>query len=154
MNWNFVTSRLATGSGIVTDDDVSILWKAGITAIIDCRAEQDDSAIIAANEHAKDLLYLWNGTDDPFPPDHGEPKIQWIVRSLKFAMPLFSTPNQKVYTHCQMGINRGPSTAYAIMRAFGLGDETSKAIIRISRPQTIIGIFYASDADEAVKRGW
>ena len=139
-DFSFVTGRLATGAAISSPDDVQALKSAGITHIIDCRAEFDDGQLLASSG----LTYLWNGTDDD-----GQPKPPaWFAASLAFALPSLAQPHVKVYAHCAAGVNRGPSTAYAILRATGLAADTAAQIIRAARPQ--VGLRYAGDADTAV----
>lgn len=140
-NFNFVTSRLATGGAIKNAADVDALSKAGITAIINCRNGQNDANLLAGK-----FAYLWNPTADD--GQHKPP--EWFGRSLDFALPLFGKPRQKIYAHCAEGINRGPSTAYAILRALGLSGLEAQAMIRLARP--IAFIAYAHDADDAIKK--
>src|SRR5512134_454379 len=99
-----ITSRLFTGAAINSNEDVHDLIRAGVTHVIDCRQEFIDGALIA---HHKEITYLHNGTNDD-----GKPKeAEWFKRSLEFALPALSRPHNKVYAHCQLGRNRGPSTA-------------------------------------------
>lgn len=137
----FVTARLATGAKVNSDADVQALVDAGITAVIDCRIEFDDTPLLATHPQ---LLYLWNGT-----ADDGEPKPpQWFEKSLTFALPLLARPQHKVYAHCSAGVNRGPSTAYAILRAFGLSSPIAFNLVKTARPQARIA--YSGDADAAI----
>jgi len=55
-----------------------------------------------------------------------------------------------LYCHCAAGINRGPSTAYAILIALGLRHHEARAMIVTHRPQTIVGMRYADDAERAI----
>lgn len=140
-DYNFVTTRLATGAAISTAEDVTGLVAAGVTHIIDCRGEFDDAGLLSADPA---ITYLWNGTDDD-----GQPKLpDWFARSLTFALPALSVPHTKVYAHCAAGVNRGPSTAYAILRALGFTPANAEQAIRTARPQ--VGIAYKNDADAAV----
>lgn len=141
-DFNFVTERLATGAAVSSDDDVIQLINAGVTHVIDCRNDFDDNALLAKHPQ---IAYLFNGTPDdllPKPPD-------WFQRSIEFALPAFIKPGNKVYAHCAAGINRGPSTALAIMLALGLDEETAEALIRKARPQVMLA--YKNDAVSAVK---
>ncbi len=142
-DFNFVTARLATGGGINVQSDVDQLIAAGITHIIDCRAEADDSSLLSHNKAI--MGYLWNGVED----DGVSKPDGWFLKSLDFALPIFAMPFSKVYTHCAAGINRGPSTAYAILLAIGLVAPLAEQIIRQARPQ--VGLAYKSDADRAIK---
>jgi protein-tyrosine phosphatase len=139
-DFSFVTRRLATGAAISGPDDVQALLAAGITHCIDCRGEFDDSSLLATSG----MGYLWNGT-----ADDGQPKPPaWFAASLAFALPALVIPRAKIYAHCAAGVNRGPSTAYAILRALGLDPAGAEAMIRAARPQ--VGLAYKNDADAAV----
>jgi hypothetical protein len=141
VDYNFVTTRLATGGGIVTDLDVIRLVNDGVTHVIDCCIEFDDAGLLRTHPA---LSYLWNGT-----ADDGQPKsAEWFGKSIAFVLDALSHPKAKVYAHCAAGINRGPSTVYAVLRAFGLATTLAEALIRTARPQ--VGLRYKDDADKAV----
>lgn len=141
MDYNFVNHRLATGGAITDDNDVQGLIKAGITHIINCRAEFDDASLLAKYPQ---IQYLWNGVHDD-----GKPKpVDWFEKSITFALIALSQPGNKVYAHCFAGVNRGPSTAYAILRALGLNDVEAEGMIRVNRPIALI--HYRKDADAAI----
>ncbi|MDE2022343.1 MAG: hypothetical protein KGI71_05545 [Patescibacteria group bacterium] len=149
-NFNFITSRLATGGGPVATDEIETLLDYGFTHIIDCRTF-DDSALFG--QYAGRVLYLYNPAEDD-----GLPKpVEWFKRSLDFALPALCTPGLgaaifRCYAYCDAGINRGPSTAYAILRAWaGIYPNDAKALIRLRRPVDIAGLRYADDADAALK---
>lgn len=144
-----ITDRVFTGAALGSMDDVEALSQAGITHVIDCRDDFDDSALIAqwmqTNNHKMNLL--WNGT-----PDDGVRKPPtWFDKSLYFALHALSSKKRKVYAHCAAGVNRGPSTAYAILRvATGLhGDDVFK-LLQEKRPQ--VQVIYRNDADYALQR--
>jgi hypothetical protein len=140
-DFSFVTLRVATGAAINDASDVNALVSAGITHVIDCRWEFDDVHIFADHPY---IVYLYNGVlDDGFSkPD------SWFAKSLSFALPALAMPHVKIYAHCAAGVNRGPSTAYAILRAQGFDAITAERQIRIARPQ--VRLAYKSDADRAV----
>jgi len=139
-DFNFVTDRLATGAAVSSAADVAQLVAAGVTHVIDCRAEFDDGPLFAQGG----VAYLWNGV-----ADDGQPKpADWFGRSLAFAMPVLGQPKFKVYAHCAAGVNRGPSTCYAVLRALGFSAELAEQVIRAARPQ--VGLAYKKDADLAV----
>lgn len=146
LDFNFVTERLAVGGGIATAKDVECLKKAGITHVIDMRAEFNDADVLfpkvtsgvnpAATRYAlgresmNGMLYLWlpqvdNGQErDPHQYSNG----------IRFAMEAFEELPHKVYCHCADGVNRGPTMAYAILRAFGMPQAKAISMIRIARP--------------------
>ena len=55
-----------------------------------------------------------------------------------------SDVNRKVIVHCHMGVNRGPSLAFAAMLALGHEPTEALAAIRAQRP--IAAVLYAEDA--------
>src|SRR6266852_1790662 len=129
MDYNFITDRIATGAGLVSTGDVDQLAQDGIRVVIDCRAEFDDHPLLVKHP---EILYLWNGVFDD-----GKPKpTSWFTKALDFTLPLIAKPTMKFYFHCAMGINRGPSMAYAFMRAaLGLGGDVTEKLIRLARPK-------------------
>lgn len=139
-DFTFVTARLATGAAISSPADVQQLRDAGITAIIDCRAEQDDTPFLTGSGAA----YVWDPTAD----DGTAKGPAWFATGLTFALPLLVVPHQKVYAHCAGGVNRGPSMAMCIMMALGWTAEAAEAQIRLARPQ--VQLRYKADAIAAI----
>jgi dual specificity phosphatase 3 len=140
-DFNFVTARLATGAAISSAADVDQLAGAGITLVIDCRGEFDDAPLLAGHPS---MVYVWDGTDDD-----GQPKPPaWFDKGISLALSELAKPGQRVYCHCAAGVNRGPSMAYAVMRALGWSAEDGEAAIRRARPQ--VGLRYKADADAAI----
>jgi dual specificity phosphatase 3 len=68
----------------------------------------------------------------------------WFDRGVAFALDALQRPDTTVLAHCHMGINRGPSMAYAILLAGGWDAVAALAAIRGARP--IAAIAYAGDA--------
>lgn len=140
-DFNFVTDRIATGAGINSIEDAQAIADSGVTHIIDCRDDLDDTQFFT---QLPNVTVLWNGV-----PDDGQPKSpDWFKKSVDFALMALAIPHAKVYAHCAAGVNRGPSTCYAILRSLGLSPELAEQIIRTARPQ--VGIAYKNDADSAV----
>lgn len=137
----WITPRLATGGSISSDQrNVQILKDAGVTWIVDCQIETDDSKVLALAGFA----YLFNGV-----PDDGQPKgADWFSRTLAFALPLLAQPNQRGLLHCAAGINRGPSSLYAVLRAVGVPPQEAMSLLKIARPQ--VNVAYAADVDRAI----
>lgn len=143
MDFSQITTRLYTGAGINSQADVAELAAAGITHVVDCRAEFDDTALLASNPQ---IAVLWNGVGDD-----GQPKpAEWFAKTLTFALPALAQPHMKVYTHCAAGHNRGPSACYAIMRAVGFTPDDALNLLHTNRPATVGGVIYAADADRAL----
>lgn len=150
-NLSVITDRLLVGGGPATAEDVQDLLNMGITHIIDCRSDLDDATLL---DPAGKFNYLWNPTED----DGGVKPVAWFEKSINFGRPVLLDTGRlglgtalKLYCHCQAGVNRGPSTAYAIARAaWGLLAEDTKILIRAHRPVDIFGLRYAPDADRAL----
>ena len=155
MNWDFITGRLATGGGPVTTADIANLVAAGVTHIIDCR-EQDDSALFGP--YASTIIYLWNPTAD----DGAQKSDFWFARSLDFGLPVMlddrTSPSYVIYSHCDMGINRGPSTAaLLLMAAYKMALNDVRELIIRHRLIDAAGLRYAEQAADFLKRngrGW
>lgn len=172
MDWSWITARLATGGGISTEQDLQSLITSGVTHIIDCRMAPDpipQDALFGLRTGATALYpsknlylfkvkgvnisYLYNPTEDD-----GQPKpVSWFKASLDFALSplandvLVSQNRARVYAHCDAGHNRGPSTAYCILRALtGMNHDDAKALIELRHLAAIGGIAYANDADRAL----
>lgn len=60
------------------------------------------------------------------------------------ALAALTDPTRKVVVHCHMGVNSGPSMAYAILLSRGYGPVEALDLIRSARP--IAAILYAADA--------
>jgi protein-tyrosine phosphatase len=113
---------------------------AGITHCIDLRAEFNDGPLFAGRQ----VAYLWNPTSD----DGKHKSPTWFGRSIVFALDALSHRHHKVYAHCAAGVNRGPSTCFAIMLALGFAPVDAELIIRKARPQ--VGLAYRDDAIAAI----
>lgn len=142
LDLNFVTHRVATGGSLETLNNLKELQSLGITHIINARSEFNDATLF---NRSLAFHYLWNGVDDD---GHAKPTA-WFKKAIDFALPALSLPGNKVYVHCQAGINRGPSLAYAILRAQGMDSLWAKNLIQLARPIAFVG--YAKDADDAIK---
>lgn len=138
-DFNFVTKRLAVGAKITAPADVDALAAAGITAVVDCCIECNDTPLLAQR-----MAYIWDGT-----ADDGQPKpVSWFQTGINFAFLVYGDPSHRVYFHCAAGINRGPSMCYAFMRALGFSSADAVGLIKAARPQ--VGLRYQGDADTAV----
>lgn len=135
-DFSMVTARLATGAALSSPDDVAALKAAGITHVVDERAEFDDGQLLAGSG----LVYLWNPTQDD-----GQPKPDaWWQANISFALQAYSALGTCLLCHCAAGVNRGPSAAYGVIRAcWGFVPAAATLLIRTARPQA--GIAYAGD---------
>jgi protein-tyrosine phosphatase len=131
---------VATGAALHGAADAQELVQMGVTHVVDLRQELDDAPYFAGTA----VAYLWNPT-----PDDGQPKPDsWWKTSLDFCLPALTQPHAKVYAHCAAGVNRGPSTAYAVLRAEGFGPLLAERLIRQVRPQ--VRLAYKAGADAYV----
>jgi dual specificity phosphatase 3 len=141
-NLNFVTAHLAIGGDVSTDDpelameQLADIDRLGITTVVDCRLEWDDSDLFAAQ--LPHIGYLHHGMDDAgqdVPGAWFDRAIDWIESA---------GPDAVVLTHCHMGINRGPSLGFAVLLHHGWDPVDAIAAIRAARP--IANVWYADDA--------
>ena len=144
-NISYITDRVWTGGDMrfhLGDTamalDLAEMRAAGITDIIDNRLECSDEQFVRT--HAPEIDYLWNGQDDAGQamPD------EWFYDGVDFALDALADPDAQVLAHCHMGINRGPSMAFAILLATGMDPVAALTAIRTARP--IAAISYAGDA--------
>jgi protein-tyrosine phosphatase len=142
-NLDFITPRLATGGDLPEPTGAALAdlraWEElGITHVVDNRREWDDSRFVA--RHAPEIRYLHNGVDD-----NGEPlPDEWFDTGVGFVLAALGEPDTKVFVHCHMGINRGPSLAYASLLALDWDPIEAMTAIRSVRPIAAVG--YAEDA--------
>jgi len=114
---------------------------AGVTHIVDVRADYevgDDVDLVA--RHAPGVTYHRVATDD----DGRERDDAWFEAGTAAIVAALAEPGAKVVVHCHMGVNRGPSMAYAAMLVDGWDRTEALAAIRRARP--IAGLIYAADA--------
>jgi predicted protein tyrosine phosphatase len=140
-NISWVTDQVATGGDFSHDPDKAqrqLLELLGmdIDLVIDCRIEANDQAIW--DQTHVDYLHL--PTNDSWgwriPNEHFD-------RAVEAARPVLEGGG-KVFVHCHMGINRGPSTALALLLDQSMPATAAFDLIREKRPQA--GILYATDA--------
>lgn len=126
-------------AGVEAAGDISDWIDAGITHVVDNRLEYSDEALVALV--APEITYLYNGVDDAGQrmPDG------WFDRAVDFALGArASDPGAGVLLHCHMGINRGPSAAYAVLLGLGWDPVEAIDLIRTQRPIAAVG--YAENA--------
>jgi len=138
----WLTDTLATGGDFDYDAAVAAaqlqdLLNQQVGVVIDCRVEADDSAIWA---NYPEVEYFRLPEDDYYghhiPARHFDNAVQ-IARTAQ-------ADGKKVFTHCHMGVNRGATTAFAILLDRGMSAEDAFDLIRARRP--IAGLYYAEDA--------
>jgi protein-tyrosine phosphatase len=126
--------------------DIRAWQELGITHVVDNRMEWDDSELVTL--HAPGIRYLHNGIDDI----GQEMPDEWFDAGVGFVLAALSEPDTKVLVHCHMGINRGPSLAYASLLALDWDPIEAMTAIRSVRPIAAVG--YAGDALDWHHRAW
>lgn len=142
----FVTgTRIAVGSAPWNEEDIRSIKNSGITHVIDCQSTGAGEYLYRGSG----IVYLWCGTDDD-----GELKgADWFMKGVQFAADALKDPNARVLHNCFAGINRGPSMAYATLRAvLGWNGVDAFSAIRDARP--IACIAYAKDANDFIANEW
>lgn len=140
---NQITENLWVGGELDrTDHDrallqMNVIAALGIDAIVDCRIEHDDSLWVT--ESYPQVDYLSIGVEDAgyrMPDD-------WFDEGTDYSIDQMQT-GHIVLVHCQAGINRGPSMAFAIMLAKGADTVEALDAVHNARPDARIA--YAEDA--------
>jgi len=138
---SWLTNSLATGgdfdyNAVVANAQLRDLLKQQVGVVIDTRIEDDDAAIWS--KHPVEYHHI---PEDDYQGNHIDPadfdKAVMIARDAQ-------ARGLKVFVHCHMGINRGPSTAYAILLDQGWDPAEAFDLIRAKRP--ISAVYYAEDA--------
>lgn len=148
-NISWVTDQIATGGDFALVDEVmqaqlSDLLDQGIALVIDCRLEDegDDTELWQVVRDIDDSApaYVHLPTDDAV-GHHIEPGHFYAARDA--ALPVLNDGG-RVFVHCHMGVNRGPSTAMFLLLTQGMSPEDAFDVIRERRPQA--AVYYAEDA--------
>jgi protein-tyrosine phosphatase len=142
-NAQFVTSQLLVGGDLdfrsegIALRQLEELVDAGVTHIVDVRVEWSDEELVA--RHAPGVRYLHHGMDDAgqdVPPEWFDAGVDHVLAAIE--------DGGVVLTHCHMGINRGPSLAFAVLLA--LGWDAVAALDRIRSVRPVAFMAYAEDA--------
>ena len=72
---------------------------------------------------------------------------EWFHKSIDFVLEAMKNPAAKVFIHCNGGISRAPSMAYAVLLAKEYHPQVAEDMIRQARPET--DLFYKDDATRA-----
>ncbi len=143
-NAHVVTDQLLVGGDFDSfdreraADQVQELVALGLTHVLDVRLEWDDSALLA--ELAPGVGYRHDGIDDAGQRVPGE----WFEELTDWAADALADPDARLLVHCHMGVNRGPSAAFAVLLRLGWDPFEALDAIRAARP--IAYIAYAEDA--------
>ncbi len=160
LSWSWITDNMATGARINQSSDIDRLAAGGVTHVLNlCTLEDFDTlhelriqALQAQFDDVKEPLafpfqYLWNPA-----ADDGQPKpSSWFEASGTFALPAMAVGG-KVYVHCKVGFNRGPSTCYFLLRCLGWSANAAWWRVHLKRPVTFLGgMRYWPDAERSLK---
>ena len=110
---------------------------AGTGGIVDCRMEWTDETFVA--DHFPQVTYVHVGVDD----HGGSQPDEWFDLGVQQSLAVLER-GDRVVIHCHMGINRGPSMAFAVLLALGWPVTAALDALLDARP--IVGLLYAEDA--------
>lgn len=123
----WITPKIAV-SGRQQLSDAPHMAQTGITAVLNLTIRPDPKWTFQTHN---------DGT-----PDDGQPKsAAWFRDGINFV--LNALPHGKVLIHCEAGVNRGPSMAYAVLRS--QGRSISDATELVTRKCGVKSIRYAAD---------
>jgi protein tyrosine phosphatase (PTP) superfamily phosphohydrolase (DUF442 family) len=123
MSW--VTGSLAVG-GRVREEDVARLARAGITRVIDTRAEyRDDEA--ALNREGIQLLYLPTPDTQPLSVEDLKEGSVWALQQIQ--------DGQRVLIHCEHGVGRSVLLTCAVLVRDGYSVEAALRLVQAKRWQ-------------------
>lgn len=138
-DFDFITPSLATGGFIKNEAELDALRAAGITHVVNTSSEVTDEGQLFADSG---IEFLFNPTYD----DYHWKDPEWFDRTANFAAPAIRNGG-KVLAHCLEGVNRGPSSAYYVLRVLGMDGDEAFAMIKGARARA--KVFYREDADHA-----
>jgi protein-tyrosine phosphatase len=142
MDMSWITSRIAVGGGIWTDDQMGELVKQGITHVINMQIEFDDTEIAAPYG----VNVLWNPTDDDFQPK--PPEV--FQKGVEFAIAALDEPESKLYVHCAAGVHRAPMMALAVLRALGHSLEEATELLESRRHVVDLADVYVGSVERFI----
>jgi protein-tyrosine phosphatase len=116
----------------------------GISDVVDVREEWNDEKLVA--QLAPSLRYHYLGTHDNGGPQDAE----WFDAGYEAYRNVRERNESVALIHCHMGVNRGPSMAFAWLLFAGWDPVDALDAIRAARP--IAGIIYADSAVSEVGR--
>ena len=125
LNMSWVTTHLAVG-GRIHPADIGALARAGITAVIDTRAEHCDDALALAQQHIE-LLHL--PTPDTFPLS-----VEQLTRGAIWANE-YIRQGGRVLVHCEHGVGRSVLLTSAVLIYDGMCASDALALVQRKRWQ-------------------
>lgn len=143
MDMTWITSRIAVGGGIWTDDQMDELVRMGVTHIIDMQIEFDDTDLA----RPYDMKVLWNPVDDDFQPK--PPEV--FRKGVEFANEALDQPETKLYIHCAAGVHRAPMMGLAVLRSLGYNLDEAIEMIETRRHVVDFADVYVRSVEDFMK---
>lgn len=142
LNISRITEQLWTGGGLPSSPSraahvVERWYQYGIRAVVDNRLEWSDKGLVAEVLPAIDYLHC--PVDDA-----GQQMPDWWFDTVTSFVDTHLRAGEGVLVHCHMGINRGPSAAFAVLLTQGW--DPVMAIETIRRVRPIAAADYAGQA--------
>ncbi len=125
-NMSWINGQIAV-SGAFTDQDIPLLKKQGIKAVIDIRSERRDNEELL-KKHGMD--YLRVKVDDTF-----SPSLEQFADVMDFVEPILNK-GHKVLIHCQNGAGRSPLAVIAVLVSRGMKTSDALRLIKRKHPKT------------------
>jgi protein tyrosine phosphatase (PTP) superfamily phosphohydrolase (DUF442 family) len=125
LNLSWITNQLAVG-GAYQSSDIKLLSRLGITAVVDCRAEDSDDERAL---QARGIAFLRLPTPDchDLTQDALERGVVWVGERL--------ARGEKVLVHCQHGVGRGPLLGCCVLVSQGMSPWDALTTIKAHRWQ-------------------
>jgi len=150
-----INDQLWCSAALTSEADVGQIVTLRITAVIDCRLEFDDRSLIRRYDHAPPSpvvalkrAFGLDYCDDGVADDGRAKPVEWFEKGWDFARPRLES-GAVVLTHCSAGVNRGPSLAYFLLRAYwDMSPSDALDLIIARRP--VAKVRYHEDADRAI----
>ena len=125
LNMSWITHELAVG-GRVRYEDIYALARAGITHVVDTRAEHHDDAQALAREHIE-LLYLPTPDTYPLSVEQLLQGASWVQERIK--------KGGRVLIHCEHGVGRSVLLACAVLVYGGMKAQDALNLVQEKRWQ-------------------
>lgn len=125
LNMSWVTDQLAVG-GRVRPMDIRALAHAGVTAVVDTRAEYSDDAQAMAREHIE-LLYLPTPDTYPLTVEQMMEGSAWVSERIK--------QGGHVLIHCEHGVGRSVLLTSAVLVYDGMHAQDALDLVKQKRWQ-------------------
>ncbi len=105
LNMSWITDQLAVG-GRIRPEDIKAVARAGITYVVDTRAEYRDDAQAFAKEHIE-LLYLPTADSQSLTVEQMLEGAKWVNQRIQ--------KGGRVLIHCEHGVGRSALLACAVL---------------------------------------